>query len=106
MILLIDNTPNDGPVYNMWQAIIYFQILSKLTGIDLYEELRKTMKRYWTVIAVKFAICSCGYFASKDVNLGVESEWGWITQEGWVQLINNTTDIPDEEKAILLASQF
>ena len=87
-------------------VIVNFKILSKWTGIDLYEEFCMTMKRYWTVMAVKFAFNSCLYFGSKDVNFGVESEWGWITQEGWIQLINNTSDIPDEEKAILLAQQF
>ena len=88
--------------------IVNSKILSKFTDVSLYEELCRTMKRYWIFVAVRCAATSCIYFGSNDINLGIDptGEWGWISQEGWLQLIHNTTDLLDEEKAILLSQQI
>ena len=86
-------------------VIVNSQILSTLTDVSLDNEFCRVMQRYWTFMAVKVAAHGCAYFASKDINLGIDSsgEWAWITQEGRLQLINNSTDILEEEKAILLS---
>ena len=88
--------------------IVNSQILSKLTDVKLYPELCRIMKGYWKLMAVIFALNSCAYFATTDINLGLDStgEWAWINQEGRLQLINNSIYLSDEEKAILLSQQF
>ena len=88
--------------------IVNSQILSRLTDVNLYEKSCETMKRYWTFMAIKFALYSFTHFATKDINLGMDTtgEWGWTTQEGRIQLINNSTDLTDEEKTILLSQRF
>ena len=84
------------------------QILSILTDVSLYHEFCRIIKRYWTFMAVKFALMGCVYFASKGINFGIDSseEWAWITQEGRLPLINNSTDLLEEEKVILLSQDF
>ena len=47
-------------------------------------------------------------FATKDINLGMDStgEWNWITNDGRVSFINGSTDLSNEEKALLLNSSI
>ena len=88
--------------------IVNSQILSGLSDVNLYEKTCKTMKKYWTFMAIKFALYSFTHFATKDKNLGMDAtgKWGWTTQEGRIQLINNSTDLTDEEKTLLLSQRF
>ena len=47
------------------------------------------------------------YFVGNDVNLaltGSFSEFQWITDEGWANLVYNSGDITEEEKKYLLAN--
>ena len=43
-------------------------------------------------------------YANRDINLGLDTtgEFGWITKEGRIQLIINSTDLSQEEKDLLL----
>ena len=45
-----------------------------------------------------------GYFAFADINVGMDStgSYDWITPEGRLNLINNSIDLTDEEKLMLL----
>ena len=55
-------------------------------------------------MAVKFATKMCTWFATKDINFGMDStgNWDWITDDGRVQLISNSNDLSDEEKTAFL----
>ena len=83
-------------------------ILSTLMSVSLFQECCRIMKRYWHFIAAKFALNMITLFAARDVNLGMDStgEWNWITNVGRIDLINNSTDLPIEEKSLLLNSSL
>ena len=89
-------------------VILNSQILSTLTDVALYQEFCWTMKRYWKFMVVRLAWNSIGYFLTRDINMGVDltGEFAWITQEGRVQLIRNSVDLLDDEKAMLLSQEF
>ena len=55
-------------------------------------------------MAVKFATKMCTWFATKDINFGMDStaKWDWITEDGRIQLISNSTDLSHEEKTAFL----
>ena len=48
-------------------------ILSAFANVNLFREFCRIMKRYWNLIAVKFAL-KLFIFASKDINLGITVE--------------------------------
>ena len=43
-------------------------------------------------------------FATKDINLGMDStgEFNWITNNGRIKLINGSIELSDEERTLLL----
>ena len=55
-------------------------------------------------MAINFAFNVVLYFSSNDVNLGMDATQShqWISEEGWVNLVNNSNDLTNEEKAELL----
>ena len=83
-------------------------ILSSLTDVSLLRECCRILKRYWHFISVKFTLKLILIFATKDINLGMDStgKWNWITNEGRVRLINGSTVVSNEEKALLLNSSI
>ena len=85
-------------------VIVNSLILRELTDIDLLQEFCRIMKKYWFFIAVRFANSMCTQYATKDINLGLDStgEFEWITKEGRLQFISNATELSEEEKAKLL----
>ena len=83
-------------------------ILSIWTDVSLLRECSRILNRYWQFISVKFARSMIIWFASKDINLGMDStgEWNWITKDGRDSLINGSTVLSNEEKALLLNSSI
>ena len=81
-------------------------ILSTLTNITLFRECCRIMKKYWHFIAVRFSFKMMEMFLTKDINLGMDitGEWNWITNDGRISLISNSTDLSNEEKFLLLNS--
>ena len=79
-------------------------ILATFTNVSLFKEFCRMMKTYWHFIAVKFAMSMMIMFVTKDINLGMDStgKWDWITNDGRINLINNSIDLSYEEKSQLL----
>ena len=80
-------------------------ILWRWTNVSLNQELGKTVKKFWLFMAINFAISMCFNYGLNDINCGMDStgQWLWITKEGRFQFINDSTDISEEEKAIILS---
>ena len=57
-------------------------------------------------MAILLAYCMTGYFASTDINFGMDGtqSFKWISDEGWVSLVNNSNDLTNEEKANVIAT--
>ena len=83
-------------------------ILLKWTDVNLFQEVCRTIKRYWLLMVIRLSISFYTNFATRDINVGMDAtgEWGWITKEGRFQLIRNSTDLSDEEKFILLSEEI
>ena len=78
--------------------------LSILTDVKLLKECCYIMKKYWLFMALRFALSVCNQYATNDINLGIDStgQWEWITKEGRFRLIQNSTELSEEERSILL----
>ena len=76
----------------------------KITNINILQEFNKLIGRYWLIMAVKLSFTMASYFGGTDVNWGMDATAQWITQEGRLSLIYNTTYLTDEEKSLLLGN--
>ena len=79
-------------------------ILWILGRINMAKHFLVVMKKYWWLLVVKLSAMFLNMFAQNDINNGCDYsfQFGWITEEGRLRLIQNATDLSDDEKAILL----
>ena len=79
-------------------------ILGKLTDVNLFQEFCLILKKYWIFIAIRMGANMCVQYSTNDINLGMDStgDFEWITNKGRFQLISNSTDLSEEEKAMLV----
>lgn len=82
-----------------------FCILKKLE-INILPEFGRIIGKYWYFIAINIGMIMNSYFASIDINFGTDhtQSFQWITKEGWINLVNASTDITNEAKAELIAN--
>ena len=87
--------------------IVNSQILLKLTDVNLYEKACDTLKSYWPLMAVKFALYSFTHFATKDINLGMDTSGGlgWTTQEGRIQFMSEQPSLKNSIPMMALIFQ-
>ena len=57
-------------------------------------------------MAIKIGYIMMTYFSGNDINFGQDStyQFDWITHDGRIRLIYNSTDVTAEEKTNLLAN--
>ena len=74
--------------------------------MNMIREITRILRDYWQIIAIKFATNCVGYLASTDINLGgdVTGQFDWITFEGRLSLINNSSNLNNDDKSILFAN--
>ena len=62
-------------------------ILSTFAKVNFFRESCRIMKRYWHLIALKFAL-KMFIFTTEDINLGMDStgEFNWINNNGWISI--------------------
>ena len=77
-------------------------ILWKVACINMLQQFHDGICNYWLFIVIKLGVNMSGYFALTDVNFGMDStgQFIWITDEGRQFLIDNSTEISDDEKLI------
>ena len=81
-------------------------LLSKFGNVNLIQEFSKVLKGFWIILAISLVLEVTLYFAFNDVNFGrdMEMKFEWITTEGRLKFISNSTDLSYYEKAILLSN--
>ena len=81
-------------------------ILAKFGNVNLLQEFCKALKKCWMILAIVLAHNIAGYFALNDLNSAndMTNEFEWITLEGRIRMIQNSTYLSDEEKSILWAN--
>ena len=82
-------------------VVVNSTLLWKVMNVDMFREFAAVLAKYWHFIAVKLAHLMARHFGSNDVNLGadISGKFEWITPEGRLNLIYNSTDLSDEEKS-------
>ena len=98
-------------LFSLFAADIFSMLLNalvlwKFTGIVFIQELCKVIKKYKSTLAIKLAYTVCIYFVFNDINLGMDMslKFTWITNEGRLNFIYNSTNLSDDEKSCLLAN--
>ena len=76
----------------------------KVLKVNMVSEFCRVIKKYWYFMAINFAFFITTYFASKDINFGMDGKlsYTWTSNEGWIRLVNNSKVLTNEEKAELL----
>ena len=72
--------------------------------INIAKEFCLVLKKYWFIMALSISLPLFLKSFATDINLGIDRtfEFDWITKEGRLQLIQNSTEISREEKLFLL----
>ena len=80
--------------------------LWKKKHLRMHREFLRIFKKYWMFMAIKLGFNMSTYFCGNDINFGLDGtfKFNWITHEGRMELIYNSTHITAEEKARLLAN--
>ena len=84
--------------------IVTSVVLWKVSNINMFQEFHDGINKYWLFLVIKVGMSMSGYFAFTDINCGMDSSgsYNWITPEGRLNLIYNSTDLTDKEKLMLL----
>ena len=88
-----------------FSVLINALCILKASKINILPEFGRIIGKYWYLIAINLGMTMNKYFASIDINLGIDPtrSFKWITNEGWINLVNTSTEITNEEKAELIA---
>ena len=80
-------------------------ILKTFSGINLFYEFCDLMRDYWFIVAVRLSWTFIAYFSGYDINLGVDTDFEWLTDEGRRSMILRSQDLTNEEKSLLLKNE-
>ena len=85
-------------------VIVNVALLSKFGNVNLIQEFCKALKLFWMILAILLISEVTMYFGLNDITLArdMEMRFEWITTEGRLKFIYNSTDLSDYEKAFLL----
>ena len=88
-----------------FSVLINALCILKASKINILPEFGQIIGKYWYFIAINLGMTMNKYFASIDINLGIDPtrSFQWTTNEGWINLVNTSTGITNEEKAELIA---
>ena len=78
----------------------------EFVNVSMLPEFARVLNRHWYPMAVSLAIYMVIYFVTTDINFGLDetSSFQWISNEGWINLVNNSNDLSKEEKENLLSA--
>ena len=71
----------------------------------MQKEFCGVLTKYWLFMVIKLSHLISSYFASHDVNFGMDfsGKFEWVTHEGRLNLIQNATDPSYEESSTSFA---
>ena len=79
----------------------------KIAKVDMLQEFCRIIGQYWYYMAIILAFITAGGIITTDINLGMDESqsYQWITNDGWINLVNQSTHLTNEEKAELIAKR-
>ena len=89
-------------------AIINSVWIWKATNINMIQQYARVIRKYWYFMAMKLSYMMFSHFVANDVNLGVDTtfKFEWITPEGRVNLLYNSTELTYDEKSMILSPEI
>ena len=74
--------------------------LWKIANVNMPKEFCQVINQYWFLIAFPLGLSTSLYFATTDINLGIDvtHSYTWRTNQGRLFLIHNSSNLTDEEK--------
>ena len=83
-------------------------VLQVFGKINMMQRFLEIMNKYWWLLVIKLAGSGTSFlsmFAQNDINNGCDFtfKFVWITDEGRLSLIQNATDLTNDEKMFLLS---
>ena len=90
-------------VVDTLSAIITSIIFWKVLKVNMAQEYCRVLTKYWFLIAIPLDQAMSLYFATDDVNLGLDDShtYSWISNEGRQQVINTSNVFGYEDKAMI-----
>ena len=72
----------------------------------MLQEFCKVVEKYWFFMAVKLALNMVIFWPANDINAGMDKTraFQWISDEGWMDLVNRSSDLTIEEKKELFTT--
>ena len=76
--------------------------LWKAANVNLLKEICRVLNKHWFIIAFPLGLSMSLYFATTDINLGIDGTHAyiWRTNEGRMFLIHNSSGLTDDEKSM------
>ena len=76
----------------------------KTLNVNMVPGFCRIVSKYWFFMSINLACSMALYFISADINCGMDQtrSYEWITKEGWINLVNRSTDLTREEKSMLI----
>ena len=80
--------------------------LWKAIKVNMLSEFSSVLSKYWYFMAFILAHHMNSYIASTDINFGGDQagSFQWISNDGWINLVNTSTILTHEEKLELMAN--
>ena len=78
----------------------------KAISINILPDFPRIIIKYGHFMSIIFALNMNMYFGSTDINVGMDQtrSFQWITKEGWMNLVNTSKILTNEEKSDLLGT--
>ena len=89
-----------------FNVMINSLLVWKFVKVGMLSEFARVLNRHWYPMAVCLATYMVIYFVTTDINFGLDEtrSFRWISNEGWINLVNNSNDLSKEEKVNLLSA--
>ena len=89
--------------FDTLSALINSFCLWKMVELNMLNEFCRVLENYWFFMGVKLAFNLATYLPANDINAGMDKTkaYQWISDEGWMHLVNRSSDLTNEEKAEL-----
>ena len=85
-----------------FSVVINAALLWKVANINMPQEFCRVLNKHWFLIAFPLGQSMAFYFATTDINLGIDGthSYVWRTPQGRLFLIHNSSNLTEEEKTM------
>ena len=80
--------------------------LWKAVKVNMLSEFCRVLSKYWYFMTIYIAEGMNMYLSSTDINFGMDQSrtFQWISNDGWINIVNTSTILTHEEKVEFMAN--